>query len=436
MASASRLFPPVFHALPLFPLVTRLLFQTFSILLISLQLCAAESSVHRERAVSIALAHNPELTIARQRIEAATGVAIQARLWSNPELEGAAEDVPVNGGGLSRSENSIGISQTIPFPGKKKQASRAARFAVRASEFDYRAAEIALIRDVTLAFDRVLAAERRQELAAELVRLGESLATSARQRVEAGAATAQEELRAEIELEAMRTSLSGSEAERAQARQILAELMGQPEARDAQLAGTLATAPAAGLLSDVSGERLLEHPRLEAAAANVDRAEAELRRARLEPYPDVTLGVAGGRNGATRESLMEFRISVPLPLIDRNQGGAREARANVEIARAQAAATGQRLWREVQSAQARLRAAALQVAAYRERILPKSSQALELTQSGFDEGKFGFLDVLDTQRTAAQARLTFTEKLLELNVAQTELRALLLRQQLEIFPGK
>ena len=390
-----------------------------------------DQTLNLDQALSIARAHNPELRIARQRVEAATGVAIQARLWSNPELEFYTQDMPVESGGLSRSENYVGLSQTVPFPGKKRLAHQAARSGMRASELDFHNDEIALMRDVTVAFYRVLAADRRWELSAELVRLGEALATSARERVDAGEASAQEELRAEVELEATRTTLDGLEAEREQARQLLAENLGRPDLQNARLVGALADAPSPALLEHLDTQRLLEHPRREAAVANADRAEAELQRERLEPFPDVTLGAAAGRNGDSGEGLMEFRISLPLPLIDRGQGRTREARANLEMARAEIVATDHRLWREAQFAQAALRAATRQVAAYRERILPKAEQALDLTRRGFSEGKFGFLDVLDTQRTAAEARLNYTEKLLELNVAEAELRALLLRQQLD-----
>ena len=59
------------------------------------------------------------------------------------------------------------------------------------------------------------------------------------------------------------------------------------------------------------------------------------------------------------------------------------------------------------------------------RILPKANEALRLVQTGFEQGKFGFIDLLDTQRTTAEVRLTYQQKLLELNVAQAELEALL-----------
>jgi cobalt-zinc-cadmium efflux system outer membrane protein len=121
------------------------------------------------------------------------------------------------------------------------------------------------------------------------------------------------------------------------------------------------------------------------------------------------------------------RVSVPVPLIDRSKGRKQEAQANTATAEAELAATEQWLLREWGSASQRMRTAAEQAARYRERILPKAKEALRLVQRGFEEGKFGFIDLLDTQRTAAEARLAYHQKLLELNIAQADIEALLAR---------
>ena len=46
-------------------------------------------------------------------------------------------------------------------------------------------------------------------------------------------------------------------------------------------------------------------------------------------------------------------------------------------------------------------------------------------QAAFDQGKISLTDLLETQRTAAEARIGCRQKLLELNIAQAELEALL-----------
>lgn len=381
-----------------------------------------------DEAISLALTNNPELRASGGRIDAASGRAYQARLWKNPELSLAVEDAPVSGRTWRESKDIIGLSQTVPFPGKKKLDGQIGIAGVRVSEADRSLRRLELVRDVKASFYRVLAAERLVGVSRELVQVADSSATTARKRVEAGAAADQEQLRAEIVLEQARTDLAGFERELAAARQELVTLLGRPDLKEAAMSGALAESPDNSLLEQGPEQWLPRHPSVVAARTARERTELELRRARLEPYPDVTFGVDGGREGLEDAAIVQFRIGVPLPIIDRSKGRKREAQANVGVAEAELTAIEQRLLRDWGIASRRFRTAAEQVATYRERILPKANNALKLVQTGFQEGKFGFIDLLDTQRTTAEARLAYQQKLLELNVVQAELQALVVRQ--------
>jgi cobalt-zinc-cadmium efflux system outer membrane protein len=380
-------------------------------------------------AVRLALENNPELRASSGRIDAATGRAYQARLWTNPELTLSAEDWPVSGGGdFSDSKQTIGVAQTISFAGKKKLDRQIGVSGVRVSEAELTLRRVELVRDVKSTFYQVLAAEGLVNVAGELVKVAESSAATARKRVAAGAAADQEQLRAEIPLEQARIELSGFQRELTTTRQTLALLLGRPDLAEAPLSGALAETASLTLLDQGPEQWLPNHPSVLAVKTSRDRAELELRRARLEPYPDVRIGVEGGRIGESGQSIIQMGLSIPLPIIDRSKGKKQEARANVRIAEADQAAIEHRLLRAWGTASKRYRTAAEQVASYRERILPKADEALRLVQAGFEQGKFGFIDLLDTQRTTAEARLTYQQKLLELNVAQAELEALLQSQ--------
>jgi outer membrane protein, heavy metal efflux system len=266
-----------------------------------------------------------------------------------------------------------------------------------------------------------------EEVARELVAVAESSAATARKRVQAGATADQEQLRAEIPLEQARTELAGFQRELETARQKLANILGRPDLTGAPVSGMLADAVNLAVLNDGPEKWLAKHPSVMAARTSKARAEAEVRRARLEPYPDVTLGAAGGEEAGGAGSIVQFSLKLPVPIFDWSKGKKQEARANVQGAEAELAATEQRLLRDWGTASQRLRTAAEQVANYRDRILPKADRAWRLVQRGFEEGKFSFIDMLDTQHTAAQARLAYQQKLLELNIAQTDVEALLAR---------
>jgi cobalt-zinc-cadmium efflux system outer membrane protein len=379
-----------------------------------------------ERAILIALEHNPGLRASGARVDAAAGRADQARRWSNPELELNAEDWPVSGGrGFSDAKRTIGVAQTLPFPGKKTLDKQAAGAGVRVSESELVLRRTELVRDVKAAFFRVLASEQLVDVSAQLVTVAASSAATARKRVDAGATAYQEQLRAEVQLEQARAELTGYQRGLAAARQSFGTLLGRAELGPATLVGALTELPVASLADPVDPERLAAHPSLAAAQASLDRAQLANRRARLEAYPDVTVGLAGGRIGATDQSILQLGFSVPLPLLDRGKGRQQESLATVREAEAELHSVRQQLHREWADARDRYRAAADHVAAYRERLLPRAAEALKLVQTGFEQGKFSFIDLVDTQRTTAEARLAYHGKLLELNIAQAELEALL-----------
>jgi len=387
---------------------------------------AGTNGLTLEAAIRLSLENNPDLRASGARVEAASGRAQQAGKWSNPDLELSTEDWPMDqGNGFSDAKQLIGISQSLPYPGKKSLDRRIGGAGVKLSGAELAVRRTEIVRDVKAGFYRVLAAERMVEVTGKLVSIAESAAATARKRVDAGAAAFQEQLRAEVQLEQARSGQADQQRELAVARQALAVLLGWPELKTARLVGTLVETPNVALLDVNQDEWLTRHPSAAAALANAERAELEARRARLEKYPDVKLGVAGGRIGATDESIVQLGVSLPLPVLDRGKGREREAHANVQVAKAELQAVQQQLQREWTNARERYRTAMQHVACYRERILPKAEEALRLVQTGFEQGKFGFIDLVDTQRTDAEVHLAYQEKLLELNIARAELEALL-----------
>lgn len=387
---------------------------------------AGVPALSSDDAVRLALEHSPVLRVAEGRVDAAVGRAAQAGVWSNPELELTAEEWPLNDGrGFADSKQTIGIAQTLPFPGKKRLDRQIGRATAVLSRHELALRETELVRDVRATFYRVLAAERSVEVSGRLVAVASSSAASARKRTEAGATAYQEQLRAEIQLEQARAELTELERARGWARRTLAGLMGRPDLWEAELLGSLADTPTASLLQLASQSWLATHPSALAAQAQVDRAELEHQRARVEPYPDVEMGLAGGRLGETDQSIIELRMAIPLPIFDASRGRKQASLAELQMAEAEREEIRQQLLEAYAKALQRYRAAAAQVAGYRDRLLPKAEEALRLVRLGFDEGKFSFMDLLDTQRTAAEAQLAYQAKLLEMNLAQAELEALI-----------
>lgn len=378
------------------------------------------------QSIRLALTNNPVVAGAGSDVDAASARGSQAGRWSNPELGFSVEEWPVSdGGNFSESKQTVGVVQELPFPGKKPLERQMGGADMRMSAGLLALRRTELIRDVRAAFHRVLAAQRARDVSTRLLTVAESSTETARKRVDAGAAAYQEQLRAEVQLEHARSALRDVERELGNARELFRMLVGIPNAWEFVLSGSLREEADSTLLAGQPDEAFAAHPSAVAAQANLDKARLAYQRAKLEPWPNLSLGVAGGRLGETDQTIVEMEVSVPLPIWKGGSAQRRETQANVRSAEAELRAVRLELRRQWNSALERYRAAVEQAERYRDGIVPKADEAMRLVQAGFEEGKFGFIDLLDTQRTAAEAQLSYQEKLLELNIAQAELEALL-----------
>ena len=157
------------------------------------------------------------------------------------------------------------------------------------------------------------------------------------------------------------------------------------------------------------------------ARANEKAAEAQLRLARSQRLPDVTLSAGMRRLPINNDMAAVFGVSVPLPLF--NSGASSVAQASAERDRAAALRRAAEFDNEqaIGQAQADLAnaAAAARTAAGPSRAA--AQEAARIARIGYREGKFGQLDLLEAERTLAETRSGAIEALAAFHNAQAQL---------------
>jgi cobalt-zinc-cadmium efflux system outer membrane protein len=141
--------------------------------------------------------------------------------------------------------------------------------------------------------------------------------------------------------------------------------------------------------------------------------------------PDVT--VSGGVRylHETEDHAFVVGFSLPLLLFDRNQGGIREARARLEQAEHERRATEVRVGTSLTEAYQHLVSAANEVKVLQQEVLPATHETFRAIQEGYRQGKFGFLEVLDAQRTLFETRRQFLETLTTYHEAVADIERLI-----------
>jgi cobalt-zinc-cadmium efflux system outer membrane protein len=356
-----------------------------------------------ERLVAEALAKSPEVAAARAEETGAEGeLAADARwLRENPELEVEyGTDAPTQAQGERRL--SVALSQTLEVAGQRGLRVERAEAALAAARARRRAVELSVAREVA---DAAVEWERLSShamLAEEVLAAARVLEEASARRFAAGDAPEVERNTAVLERARAEARAALARAEVASARAALNRRLG----RSPTAAVSLALAPVA-----VPSELRAEQPEVVAARSEAEAARAEVDLLRRERIPDPTVSLGYERETRPEEhatgadlhtgAMLMARISVPLPLWDRNQAelaAARARRSAREAERESREREGEVERVSAREAYEAARAAQAALAA----ALPGVERNLSLIQRAYEAGELG-LDALLLSRDRAFA---------------------------------
>ncbi|MFY9684569.1 MAG: TolC family protein, partial [Pseudolabrys sp.] len=159
------------------------------------------------------------------------------------------------------------------------------------------------------------------------------------------------------------------------------------------------------------------NPRLVRWTAVRAQRDAELLTARLKPIPDLRLGV-GWKHlrettefGSRSDDALKLTASIPIPVWDQNLGDISAAEAARTKVEAERAASRNALILTLAKAYDTLNGALREVEILRTSAVPNAQTAVNAIESGYSQGRFTLLEVLDAQNTASEAALREVEAL-------------------------
>ncbi len=356
-------------------------------------------------AIRLALQFSPQIVANQQELAASDGTVIQAGARPNPEIQALIED--------TRRESrttTVQFSQPIELGGKRSARVSVAELGRAQTAVDVEGRRAQIRADVSDAFFGAVIAQERVQLAQASAELSGRAADAASKRVQAGKVSPVDETRAKVAHAGVRVELRQAQGELRSARQRLSALLG-PAAPRAQVLAWQSNALPALLSPDTS---LTDVPALRQARLEVDRRQAMVELERARRIPDVTLTLGAKRDQQVGRNQTVIGLSIPIPVLDTNRGNLLQALRLHDKAEADLQATRIRVETEGTQLSERQRSAQAEVQALKEEVLPGAESAWQAATTGFELGKFSFLDALDAQRTLFQARAQYLRALNEL----------------------
>lgn len=363
--------------------------------------------------VRLAMQRNPSIRAAEHRVEAARARAVQATGFDDPMLTvspiGEMAQTASGEVGLM-----AGISQQVPFPGKRGARGRVADARAAIAEAALREVRLDVATRVRLAFWDHRFAVRSLEVVEESRALLEQLRGAAEAAYRSGTANQQDVLRASVELAAIDRDRLTLEQRLAAAAAQLNALVDRPV--DAPLpdhAGVdTADADVDLHLADLLARAAAHNPQLAKSRRRIEAARQRLDLARLERFPDVNVGLQYNRvmdEGLSPMSNGEdqwwLRFSINLPIWTGRLDAMRtEARQQVLAGLASLHAAHNAVAAELQTLLAQVDLQRRLVALFRDTLTPGARQTLDASLATYRAGRGDFAAVVDNARRLLEFR--------------------------------
>ncbi|MEN7973094.1 MAG: TolC family protein [Verrucomicrobiota bacterium] len=365
-----------------------------------------------DRALELARKNSPELRAAQIHAQATKSAMAASGRWENPKLEFEAEGLGGDMDPYQDAEYMLGIMQKFPIGGKLEKEREAARHAAGASGHEAAERELEVLEKVRKAFVELLAQQETDKVRAEQEELGRALVKVAQRRLETGAGSELEVVQAELVLEETILSQTCCFGDLEAARVRLASLMGVPVKELALLTGSFYEPV---LPEDLAVDDAC--PQLQRLEAKASQLRSEALRARAGDVSDLSLG-AGYKHDAREDiSTFVFSASVPLPFSRRGRAEHAAGILRSEALMEEREYRRMELMRELATGVALFTGAMAEVDLMKNKLMPKAEEAYELSRSGYEAGRFSWLELIAAQQSLAEIRIRYIDSLRDAHLA-------------------
>jgi cobalt-zinc-cadmium efflux system outer membrane protein len=375
----------------------------------------------RSEAVAEALAHNPQLEIARALIGEARARKVEATAIPDPAVTASLDQQRRFFQSGATGQKNVGIDVFIPFPNKLRLQGKIAQADVASSEFSYALQRQLIAAETAEAYDSLLVALKHRVDLTESETLARDFLAKTQARFNAGTAAKLDVIRANVTLAQSSNDLLANALDVQTTGSALSRLIGR-------LGEAVIPTDSLQIPEYIPPvERVIEvglasRPELASIRAQRKGAQASTALAKQFWFPDIVLGVARDYNQPDA-ALFSTGLSFPLPLFfwqhSRGQvaeAGFREKELSATERDLTAAVT-----QDLRDAYANARIALQQAVFIRDQLLPSTRAAYRAASASYALGGSSALDVLDARRSLLDAETQYADALAAVNISLSEL---------------
>ena len=385
-------------------------------------LCGSAAAVTLDNLEQEVAEKSPELTAARFMIEEAKGRHLGAGRLMNPEVE-------VNGRRMTVGREGgfgIGLMQKFPVTARLRLEKAVTAAKIAAAEAEVADKQRMLIADAESRVVKILAMRTEVGLQESQATLAEKLTDIATARAAANE-SAIDAGQMRLEARQQRNSIVKRQAEIAAMNELLKPMLGLTANDELEVTGALpeAKAPGRAMPNDA-------RPDIQAALHRVNAAGQSVDLAKARKWEDISAGVMVDRGrrmdepmGLQNETMIGVKVSIPLPLWNKNQGEIVETTAMRAQAEAEVHALRLKAGSEVASAQKEMERLLPFITENTTQLLPLARQQIERVRETYTNNKTSLQDLLRARDQLLMVEMDRVNALRDFHLARVRWKAAL-----------
>ncbi|MDZ4288022.1 MAG: TolC family protein, partial [Prosthecobacter sp.] len=325
---------------------------------------------------------------------------------------------------VSPMSTTFSVDQAFPITRRLGIEKKLTTQLVTAADLEVRDVERRLIAEAQSLAVRLLALNQQRALRQQQTALARKLSDFVKGRAQAGELSALDAAQAQVDAQRLLLEARKLETESISVVGSLKLMLGLPPTDSLTISGDLPGLMPSG---SASWSRRTDY---QLAQTKIAAAQTEMELAKARKWQDVSAGLFAAREqqdmggGQTEHTgFIGFRISIPLPLWNKNQGEIAEKTASADRARLEREALGKQILSEADTARREMQANADLAGETRNSLLPLVIEQTSKLEKAYESGQTDLLTVLRAREQRLQMEAAALDAVRDFHLARIRYEA-------------
>jgi outer membrane protein TolC len=387
--------------------------------------------------IATAIANNPELKASDARWQMFRSRIAQARSFDDPmlmlKIQNGIFTAPFNFRKDPMTQKVIGISQQLPFWGKRDLRGEVAAQEAEAYRWQVEERKLELRRMVAEAYYQIYFTDRSLEIVDKNVRILDDFVTLAETKYAVGQGAQQDVFKAQVERSKLLDMRISLEQQRRSLQASLNALLYRPAATPVGRIPDFDIHPLALSADELKETASANRPEFKELNARIEKGKAGQKLAEKEFYPDVNVSFEymqrDPTEGSNGDDMYTFGLTFNLP-VQRARRHAMVAESSSEVTMATEELNSLRnsIDAGIADLLAQMERRRKLAELYKTGIIPQADHSLESATIGYRVNKVDFLTLLDSRVTLFNYEREYYDSLADYKIKLAQLEAMVGKQ--------